>query len=59
MKRLPYSATLTRMAVTAARREFQQRGVQLVTRGARQYVVRTIKAEGLAILRNSRSWSAS
>lgn len=66
MKRLPYPIGLVLAAGRcnmdmprtpyAAAKELQQRGVQLVTRGNRQHVVRTIGNEGLAILRNQRSW---
>lgn len=40
----------------AAAREQHQRGFQLVTRFGRQHIVRTIGAEGLAILLNQRFW---
>jgi hypothetical protein len=43
----------------AAAKELRGMGVQIITRGERQWIVRTIAGEGLAILRNARSWSAS
>lgn len=43
----------------AAAKELRGMGVQIITRGERQWLVRTIGGEGLAILRNARSWSAS
>lgn len=69
MNRLPYPIGLLIAArkcdIDAARTPYaaakEQRGcgVSLVTRGSRQFLVRTISNEGLAILRNARSWSAS
>lgn len=58
MKHRDYPATLMAMAAAAARREFQQRGVQMVVLGGRQYIVRTLNGEGLPLLRSSRSWRA-
>lgn len=68
MKRLPYPLGLWLAARRAnldeprtpyaAAKEAQARGVQLHTRGDRQYLVRTIGAEGIAIVRNARSWHA-
>ena len=65
-RRLPYPLGLMRAARAcnideprtpyAAANEQQQRGIQLLTIGQRQHLVRTIGNEGLAILRNSRSW---
>lgn len=65
-RRLPYPLGLVlaarRCDVDAARtpyaaaKESQQRGVQLVTRGDKQHIVRTLQGEGLPILRNARSW---
>lgn len=55
-RRLPYARCIVSMAVAAARREFQQRGVELLTRGDQTFVVRTIAGEGLPIAANARSW---
>lgn len=41
----------------AAAKELRGMGVQLITRGNQQWLVRSIGGEGLAILRNARSWS--
>lgn len=57
-KRLPYSATIVALAVSAARREIQQRGVKLHTRGNRQWIARTVNNEGVVIAANARSWRA-
>lgn len=58
--RLPYSSTLIALAVAAARRTFDQRGVKLHTRGARQWIARTAgpNSEACAIAGNARSWKA-
>lgn len=40
----------------AAAKELRGMGVQLITRGKQQWLVRTIGGEGLCILRNQRSW---
>ncbi len=53
-----YTPTLIALAVAAARREFQQRGISLLTRGGRHYIVRTVADEGLPLARNARSWRA-
>lgn len=68
MKRVPYPLGLQLAARRcnideprtpyAAAKESQQLGIQLLTVGSRQHLVRTIRGEGLAILRNSRSWPA-
>ena len=59
-KPLPYAPTLIALAVAAARREFQQRGINLLTRGGRHYIVRTVGTnDALPIARNARTWIAS
>lgn len=56
MKRPAYPEWLKAAAGNVARKTLQQRGVRLQTVSGRQYVVRTVAGEALAILKAQRSW---
>jgi hypothetical protein len=57
MKTRPaYPEWLKSAAGNVARKTMERRGVRLETVGRRQYIVRTVAEEGLAILKSQRSW---